>query len=212
MTTKAILFDFWGTLVENGARNPTKGTLFILRIPNDYKDFIVPFEEIFFAKDYPTQEEAFHAVCAHFNVKPYPIVISKLVGLWNKNKLFAKPYEDTVETLQALKDKGIKLAIVSNANKGAVEDVIAKHNLAEYFDAVIISYQHGMLKQGGELYDIALKQLGVAKKDTLVIGDSIETDMAGAEKAGIKAILIDRRGTREYADKIAALKEIESKL
>ena len=206
---KAILFDFWGTLAENGARNPTKGTLFILRIQQEYKDFIVPFEEIFFAKDYATQAEAFTAVCEHFGVRPLPIVISKLVGLWNKNKLFAIPYPDTKETLQMLKDKGIKLAIVSNANKGAVEDVIAKHDLAGYFDAVVISYQHGVLKQDGELYKIALKELKVPVKDALVVGDSLETDIKGADAAGIKAVLVDRRNTREYANKIAELKEIE---
>lgn len=210
MAIKAILFDFWGTLAENGTYSPTKGTLRILRIPIDYKEFIVRFEEAFFTKSYPTQEDAFKAVCDEFRVRPLPIVLSKMVGLWNKNKLFAKPYPDTVETLIALKEKGYKLAIVSNTQKGAVEDVIAKHNLKQYFDAVVLSYEHHMLKQDGKLYHVALEKLGVKPSEAIVVGDSIETDLEGAKAAGIKGVLIDRRGTRDYPDKILKLNEVEN--
>ncbi len=210
--TKAILFDFWGTLADNGTRGPTKGTLQILRIPMEYKDFITKFESVFFTQAYPTQEEAFKAVCDAFGVRPYPIVISKLIGLWNKNKLFAKTYPDTVEVLEHLKSHGYKLAIVSNTQQGAVEDVMEKLDLAKHFDAIVLSYEHGVLKQDGELYEIALKELGVDKQDAIVVGDSIETDMEGAKAAGIKAVLIDRRNVREYPEKILALTELEAKL
>jgi HAD superfamily hydrolase (TIGR01662 family) len=209
MAIKAILFDFWGTLAENGTYSPTKGTLRILRVPMGYKEFIVKFEDAFFTKSYPTQEDGFMAVCDAFRVRPLPIVISKLIGLWNKNKLFAKPYPDTVETLMMLKEKGIKLAIVSNTQKGAVEEVLEKHDLKKYFDAIVLSYQHGLLKQHGKLYEVALKELGVKKDEALVVGDSIETDLEGAKAAGIKGILLDRKGRREYPDKIAGLMDVE---
>jgi len=207
---KAVLFDFWGTLAENGAYSPTKGTLKILRVRMDFKEFIVKFEDVFFKKSYPTQEDAFMAVCDEFRVRPLPIVISKLIGLWNKNKLFAKPYPEAVQALQALKDKGLKLAIVSNTQKGAVEDVLAKHDLAKYFDAVVLSYKHHALKQHGDLYNIALKELGVSKDDAIVVGDSVETDLEGAKAAGIKGILVDRKGRREYPDKVLLLTEVEN--
>lgn len=212
MAIKAVLFDFWGTLVENGARSPTRGTLMILRAPIEYKDFITRFEEIFFTQEFPSQEDAFKTVCEAFNVRPYPIVISKLIGLWNKNKLFAKAYPETAEVLQQLKDKGIKLAVVSNTHQGAVEEVLQKLDLAKYFDAVVLSYQHNTLKQHGTLYDIALEQLGISKDEALVVGDSVETDLVGAKEAGIKGVLIDRKGTREYPDKIAALNELDKQL
>jgi HAD superfamily hydrolase (TIGR01662 family) len=212
MATKAILFDFWGTLVENGERSPTRKTLSILRIPMEFTEFIVKFEDIFFVKSFESQEDAFKQVCDAFGVRPLPIVISKLVGLWNKNKLFAKPYDSTVPVLTALKEKGIKLAIVTNTNQNAVEEVIEKHGLGDLFDTVVLSYEHGTLKQEGELYEIALKQLEVSKEDALIIGDSIATDMVGAEKLGIKRLLVDRRDMREYENKIKELTEIENHL
>jgi 2-haloalkanoic acid dehalogenase type II len=212
MAIKAILFDFWGTLAENGAYSPTRGTLKILRIPMEYTEFIVKFENVFFTKTYPSQEDAFNALCEEFRVRPIPIVISKLIGLWNKNKLFAQPYPETAEVLQALKDKGLKLAIVSNTQKDAVEEVMAKHDLAKYFDAVVLSYQHGKLKQDGELYEIALKELKVKKTEALIVGDSVETDLAGAKAAGVKGVLIDRKNKREYPEKIMSLTEIEGML
>ena len=212
MAIKAVLFDFWGTLAENGTYSPTKGTMSILRLPIDFKEFIVKFEEALFTKSFDSQEDAFKAVCEAFNVEPLPVVISKLIGLWNKNKLFAKPYPETTEVLQKLKDKGIKLAIVSNTHQGSVEEVLEKHDLKKYFDEVVLSYKEGKLKQHGDLYGVALEKLGVSKDEALVIGDSIETDIEGAKAAGVKGFLIDRRGRREYPDKIASLTEIENHL
>jgi FMN phosphatase YigB (HAD superfamily) len=40
------------------------------------------------------------------------------------------------------------------------------------------------------------------------VGDSIETDIKGAEAAGIKAYLLDRKGRREFPNKIQSLTEL----
>ena len=45
-----------------------------------------------------------------------------------------------------------------------------------------------------------------------MVGDSLESDIEGAQKAGIRAILLDRRGRREYPDKISNLLELKDKL
>jgi putative hydrolase of the HAD superfamily len=65
------------------------------------------------------------------------------------------------------------------------------------------------LKNDAELFDAALNDLGVGKDDALMVGDSMETDIAGAENAGVTAVLIDRKETRKYENKIKSLLEIE---
>mgnify|MGYP001564463275 CR=1 FL=1 len=205
---KAVLFDFWGTLVENGTRSPTREAQKIFRVRMHYREFIGPFEEAFFTKKWATQEEGFRAVFDRFNLHPHPIALEKLVGLWNKNKLLATLYPDTEEVLKELKAKGIKLGLLSNTDNFSVDFVLDKFKLRQYFDVVLLSYDVGKLKTDPAMFEAALTQLGVAPEEAVMVGDSLETDIPGAKAAGVNAILVDRRGMREYTPKVAALKEI----
>jgi len=45
-------------------------------------------------------------------------------------------------------------------------------------------------KPGGEMYRQALELLGTAPAETAMLGDRIDTDLAGAEKMGMKTILV----------------------
>ena len=204
---KAVFFDFWGTLVENGTYSPLKQSFHILRLRMPYGEYAEKFEQVFMTKEYADQATAFAEVCNAFGVRPHPIAIEKLIGVWNKNKLLAEIYPDTIDTLKALKEKGLKVVLISNAPNNSVEDVFEKFGMKDLFDAVFLSWEKGMLKTHG-LFELALKQLKLKKTDVISVGDSIETDIKGAEKAGIKAYLLDRRGKREHENKIQTLTEL----
>lgn len=205
---KAVLFDFWGTLVENGTRSPTREAQKIMRARMHYRQFIVAFEDAFFTKKWTTQEEGFRSVFERLNIRPHPIAVEKLVGLWNKNKLLATLYPDTLEVLQTLKDKGYKLGLLSNTDNFSVDFVLDKFKLRDMFDVVVLSYDVGLLKNNPKMFEMALEKLDIKPADAIMVGDSLETDIPGAKAAGVEAILVDRRGMREYQPKVAALKEI----
>jgi len=205
---KAILFDFWGTLVENGTYSPLRQTYNILRARMKFSDFVIKTEKVLMTKPYEDQTTAFTEVCKALNIIPKQFIIDKLIGIWNKNKLLAKLYPDTIPVLEELKKQGYKLAIVSNSPNNNVEPVMEKFELGKYFDEIILSWETGTLKTDKEMFELALKKLKVKKEDAIMVGDSIPTDIEGAKNAGIKPILIDRRGTREYEDKIADLTEL----
>lgn len=202
---KGVIFDFWGTLVENGTYSPIKQTYKILNIQLPFSKFIEKFERIFMAKKYSSKAEAFKEVCKEFKINCNEFIIDKLVGLWNKNMLLAKPYEDIEEVLKKLKEKGIKIALLSNSPEQSVEPVLEKFNLNSLFDVILFSFNEGLLKFDKEFYEKAVKEMNLDKKDVVVVGDSIQSDIQGAENAGLNAILIDRRNSREYPDKILNL-------
>lgn len=206
---KGMIFDFWGTLVENGVYSPTKQLQEILRSPLPYGEFIVKLEEVFMTKQFPDQETAFIAVCKAFDVNPHHIMLDKLIGLWNNNKFTAKPYDDTIAYLKSLKERGIKTALVSNTDNFSVSFVLDKYKLMELFDVIAMSYDVGALKTNPKLYEHALTQLGLQKEEVLIVGDSLESDMAGAQKVGITGVLMDRRDRREYSPKVTALQELD---
>jgi len=203
---KAIIFDFWGTLADQGVHpSPIRQVKDILGLRIPFQQYILPFEKVFMTKSYEDLTQAFSAVCRIFAREPKPWLVEKLVGLWNKNKLLAKLYDETASVLDELKEKGYKLALISNTDFSSVESLLEKFDLNKYFDVVHLSYKTGFLKTDKESFETVIKELDVDKKDALMVGDSLATDVKGAENAGIKAVLIDRRDMREHKEKIKDL-------
>lgn len=205
---KAVIFDFWGTLIEQGTYSPLKQTYRIMRPRMSFGEFVEKFERACFTKEFPDQKTMFAEAFKTFGMQPKNFLIEKLVGVWNKNKLLAKPFPETKEALKKLKEKSVKLAIISNTPKFSVED-FDKYGINEFFDAIVWSWEHGFLKTDKELFKVVLDELGVKPEEAVMVGDSLQTDIVGAENAGVTPVLIDRRGTREYKNKITSLKEVE---
>ena len=152
--------------------------------------------------------EAFTNVCKVFNIEPKKEIIENLVGMWNKNMLLAKPYPETIETLERLK-KDYKIGLISNTDKFSLEPLLEKFGLDKYFDYTALSYKMTMLKTNPKMFEDVLSNLGISKEEAIMVGDSMETDIKGAINAGVKPILIDRRNVRTYENKIRDLKEID---
>ena len=160
---------------------------------------------------YGSLAAAFEAVITTFNLRVPGFVIDKLIGAWNKNTLLAKLYDETIEMLEELK-KEYKLVLICNTDPFSVPAVLDKYDLRKYFDVVMLSCETGFLKSDPRSYMSALQQLDADAADAVMVGDSLESDMRSAEQAGIKGILIDRRGKQEYPAKIGTLRDVKVSL
>ncbi|HLD33660.1 MAG TPA: HAD family hydrolase [Candidatus Nanoarchaeia archaeon] len=207
---KTIIFDFWGTLVEQGVYSPLKQVRRILGIQMEYPEFVVQLEKVMMTRPFDSLTDAFTAACASFNVNPNPQLIEELIGLWNKNWLLAKPYDDTVDVLKDLKKK-YRLVLISNTDNFSVERVLDKFNLRDSFDVLFLSYQQGMIKTEPAFYEKIFEDLNASAADCMAVGDSIESDMAAAQRVGVHAVLVDRRSVREFTPKIKNLRELQWK-
>lgn len=206
---KGVIFDFWGTLVENGIfPSPVKQARFILHLRMLFKDFIGRFEKAMMTKPYKDLNEAFTAVCKEFDLEPTEVVLERLVGMWNKNELLAKPFLETMEVLNFFKEKKLKLGLISNTPP-TINRLLDKFDLNKYFDASIFSYDSGMLKTDPKMFKKLIKEMKLKPGEVVVVGDSIPTDIIGARGAGIKAVLVDRRNRREFSPKIVNLRELK---
>jgi HAD superfamily hydrolase (TIGR01549 family) len=207
--TKVIFFDFWGTLVENGVLpSPIKEAQRILWLKNmQFTEFVVRFETVFMTKKYESLKDAFADVCKEFQITPNDHHVEQLIGLWNKNRLLARPFPEALDVISELKKK-YKLVLISNTDCFSIEAVLEKYNMRQYFDVVLLSYAEGKLKSDVTLFEKALQELGIEAKDALMVGDSIDSDMKGAEAAGIRGVLLDRKNRREFSPKITNLYEL----
>jgi 2-haloalkanoic acid dehalogenase type II len=207
--TKAIIFDLWGTIIETGVvPSPSKQVKYFLRVQQSFQDFVVAFEHSFMTKKFDSLQEAFENVVKDFNLRIPLFVYDKLVGTWNKNAILSKMYPETLEVLTELKKRGYKLYLLSNTDQFSFEQVNIKFNLSELFDKVYPSFETGLLKANPESYKLILQENGLKPEDVVMIGDSIDSDVKSAERAGIKGILVDRNDTREAETKITSLGQL----
>ncbi len=98
---------------------------------------------------------------------------------------------DLIHTLQLLRALGLKLAIVSNTVvPGAILDRHMKiAGLFEFFPWRIYSSEAGVRKPDPRIFEIALEAVGVSPQETMFVGDTVKTDIVGARRVGLTAIL-----------------------
>jgi 2-haloalkanoic acid dehalogenase type II len=119
-------------------------------------------------------------------------------------------HTDVEETLNQLKQRGLKTGIITNGLQTDFEKIMAKTRLNRaFFDIVVTVDTFGQMKPEKEIFHSALSILNVAPYEALFVGDTIEYDYEGAKNAGLKALLIDRDGRiNENVEKIRSLREI----
>jgi len=106
------------------------------------------------------------------------------------------PFPDTKPVLKALRDKGIRVGIVSDF-AWDLRIHLDEHGLGDLVDAYVISYRLGKEKPAAELFQAACEQLGASPNATLMVGDNAARD-GGAAAIGLRAYVIPARpGTGE---------------
>jgi putative hydrolase of the HAD superfamily len=93
--------------------------------------------------------------------------------------------------LQRLKDRGIKLGVISNFDYRLYR-ILGGLDLTRHFDSITISSEAGYAKPRREVFEAALSCAGLNAHDAMHIGDSEHLDFTPAGAAGMAAVLIDR--------------------
>jgi HAD superfamily hydrolase (TIGR01509 family) len=103
------------------------------------------------------------------------------------------------DALGRLRQAGLKLAVVSNAN-GTVRDLMEDVGLAPYFDTILDSFTEGVEKPDPEIFRRALARVGASPHRALHVGDLYNVDVVGARAAGVAPALIDTGDLYPEAD------------
>ena len=101
--------------------------------------------------------------------------------------------ETLLRALKELQRSGTRLAALSDASPDIAE-AWSHSDLAPHFDAVVFSCRVGAVKPDNRLFNAVLGELGVAPNQVLYCGDGGGDELAGAERAGMGAVRVERRG------------------
>lgn len=109
-------------------------------------------------------------------------------------------YDEVPATLAALRERGIRTAILTNGDRRMVDRAVASAKLSGHLDAVLSVDDASVFKTHPDAYRIALDRLGVGRAE-VVFCSSNRWDIAGASAFGFRSVWINRKGLPdEYGD------------
>jgi len=125
----------------------------------------------------------------HHDRVDYKILAAGVVAYRTTKRGFVRPYSGVVPTLAKLKQRGLKLAIVTDAPVLQAWTRLTEMNIQDFFDVVVTFDDTGVRKPSELPFKKALEQLNVQAEEVLHVGDHPGRDVKGANALGMKTAL-----------------------
>ena len=98
---------------------------------------------------------------------------------------YIRLYPGTLQALEALRRRGHRLWLLSNAQRAFTAYELRHPGLDDQFDAIYISSDYGCRKPDSRFLGALLREQGLDAENCIMIGNDRETDIAGAKAAGL---------------------------
>lgn len=202
---KAVIFDLFYTLTAlDSAGPPRPKTPEILGVPRDLwtRQLIATANDRFAGKFRDPVEitrRLAHAIDP--TIPEAKIREATLHRLERFRQALVNIPEVSGMAIKTLRSRGKKIGLISNA------DVVemagwSESPLALLFDSTIFSCEVGWFKPQPEIYELALRQLGLAPGECLFVGDGGSQELMGARQAGLTTVMITGHISQVIPEKI----------
>ena len=194
MRYAAVVFDLFGTLIEEGA----DAYLAMMRQTAGLLD--APLDRLYAATAadaeartvgaYESVEQQFDVLYERLGVAPdaerrAAAVRAYMDAQWSR----LVPRDGVLDTLRRLGELGLKRGLISNASQ-AIVDLWPHTAFPPYFENATLSAAVKTAKPGPAIYRMCCESLDVAPEDCLYVGDGGSDELTGAARVGMHAVLI----------------------
>ncbi len=93
-------------------------------------------------------------------------------------------------TLTALRDRRLYVGMVSNIDDDQLGHMLELAGVRAHFDSILSSEAAQSCKPDSSIFQEALRRAGCAPQEALFVGDSLQQDIAGANRVGLRSVLI----------------------
>lgn len=120
--------------------------------------------------------------------------IKELINYYRNHMPNIKLYNDAKYILDALKNKGIKLGMITDGYKITQRNKLEVLNISDYFEYIVVTDELGreFWKPHQKPYEIIKQNLNVEYENMVYVGDNISKDFITPNKLGMNTILINR--------------------
>jgi len=192
---KAVIFDLFGTLVDCYKVIDYDDTLVkmatILNVP--YGKFRRVWDDTALERNtgaFATTNTSIAAICNRMNVQVHDDVIERAANI--RRDFVCRtlsPRHDTLNTLTQLKEKGIKIGLISNCSPDTPE-TWGKTAFVMLFDITVFSSSVGLKKPDPRIYQLALNRLQLNAEECVYVGDGDSNELTGAQEMGMHPVMI----------------------
>lgn len=208
--TKAVLFDFGGTLLSHTSTmdgRHRRAALLAAELGRD--DHEAVFEALHLGIESAFERAKALPFYLHLDVaiSGFREAVSSLGVTWSEAEGRAmarrtsqmvlegiEPRPGMRSTLEALRERGLHLGGVSNADDGELEAMVATlGGGGEIFHHVLSSETARSCKPHAAIFRLALAQASCDAVDAVFVGDTSDTDIVGAAALGMRTVLIEDR-------------------
>ena len=124
------------------------------------------------------------------SMKAFKIELSMRKELLDLYKVLS-PFKEVQETLKTLKEKKLKLAILSNGTPSLLKELVKSNNLENLFDDIFSIEEVGIYKPNSKVYDMPVKKYKI-RKDEIAFLSANTWDVSGGGNYGYQAIWVNR--------------------
>ena len=188
---KLVIFDLWRTLIP-----ATVDFVHLFYLIKQTKltvpEFIREYEKSVQLKNYNSFEELHQDFLDHFKQEKTDILEQEMYELYfNRfDKIYF--YPEVEKTLKKLKKEGYKIALLSNTESLRQKGMEEKLKLNELFDFLGYSFEVGAIKPDKKMFNAVLSHFNVKPNEAIMVGDSLRSDIGGAQALGMHNCQIER--------------------
>ncbi len=195
MKYSAVIFDLFGTLINNFSRTEYENVLRemadIVGIEQD--EFVRLWFATFKERNtgvFPTTRSNILYICRELAVDVADSPVEKAAGVrldYTRRSLVPRP--GTLETLSRLKSMRLKTGLISDCS-GEIPIAWKDTSIAKLIDVALFSCVVGFKKPDPRIYALATDRLKVRPQACLYIGDGGSNELTGARQAGMCPVLL----------------------
>lgn len=195
MGIKAVVFDLFGTLIDNFVREEYQENLHQMAqlMEISPEAFSTGWKEIYrdrllgFCR---SPRGCVERICRNLNVSPPVDAVTRACQLrfdYVRQSLVPRP--DTLPTLKALREMGMKIGLLSDCSS-EIPEIWPETALAPFFDTTTFSCNEAAKKPMPQIYFNTAVRLNVDVTECLFVGDGGSLELSGAQRVGMQPIRI----------------------
>jgi putative hydrolase of the HAD superfamily len=217
MRAKAVVFDLFGTLIDDTPPEAYRTLLDDLagHLGADPEAFRAAWRKHEISRYTGPIDDSFALMSADLGVTDRAGIDAALAYRREHLRRLLVPRPDALSTVQSLRERGLGVGMISNASS-EMSRLWAESQFVDVFDAVLFSADERMMKPERRLYERMAELLEVSTQECVFVGDGAYRELQGAEAAGMTAVLIkaphdrwEHEGTVDWAGPhVSSLSEV----